>query len=88
MNDLCRQQISSSALAVEEKIAVVMRDIVGQLGSIVDNYEAEFDETNKDNYKKGLFMHVDGRLEREMAEVGSTVLSELHNEAPRYLIGE
>ena len=73
---------------MEEKIAVVMRDIVGQLGSVVDDYEAEFDEKNVDNYKRGLFVHVDGRLEKEMAQVGNAALSELHNEAPRYLISE
>lgn len=67
---------------------MVMRDIVGQLGSVVDDYEAVFDEKNTDNYKRGLFVHVDGRLERKMAQVGNDVLSKLHNEATKYLIGE
>ena len=88
LNELCRQQISSSVLAVEQKIAVVMRDIVGQLGSVVDGYEAEFDEKSTENYKNGLFVYIDGKLEQELAQVGSAALSELHNEAPRYLIGE
>ena len=86
--ELCRQQITSSARRVEEKIAVVMRDVVGQLGSVVDGYEATFDEDNTENYKRELYVYVDEKLEQELSQVGSTALSELHNEAPRYLIGE
>ena len=88
MNELCRQQISSAALDVEQKIAVVMRDVLGQLGTVVDGYEATFDEKDTENYKRGLYAFVDGKLEQELAKVGSTALSELHNEAPRYLIGK
>lgn len=73
---------------MEEKIAVVMRDVVGQLGSVVDDYEATFDEDNTENYKRDLYVYVDEKLEQELSQVGSTALSELHNEAPRYLIGE
>ena len=73
---------------MEQKIAEVMRDIVGQLGSVVDDYAADFDENDTDNYKRQLFVHVDERLEQEMAQAGDSVLSELHNEAPRYLISE
>ena len=73
---------------MEQKIAVVMKDIVGQLGSVVDGYDVEFDENNTETYKTGLFRFVDERLEREMALVGTQALSELHNEAPRYLIGK
>jgi hypothetical protein len=75
-------------LAVEQKIAVVMRDVLGQLGTVVDRYEATFDEKDTENYKRGLYVYVDKELEQELANVGSTVLSELHDEAPRYLIGK
>ena len=75
-------------LAVEQKIAIVMRDVLGQLGTVVDRYEATFDESDTENYKRGLYVYVDKELEEELAKVGSTALSELHNEAPRYLIGE
>ena len=73
---------------MEQKIAVVMRDVLGQLGKVVDRYEATFDENDTENYKRGLYVYVDKELEQELANVGSTALSELHDEAPRYLIGE
>lgn len=88
LNDLCRQQLSSAVLAVEQKIAVVMRDVLGQLGMVVDRYEATFDEKDTENYKRGLYVYVDKELEQELANVGSTALSELHDEAPRYFIGK
>ena len=75
-------------LAVEQKIAVVMRDVLGQLGAVVDRYEATFDENDTGNYKRGVYVYVDKELEQELAKVGSTALSELHDEAPRYFIGE
>lgn len=88
MNELCRQAINSSALAVEQKIAEVMKSVIGQLSSVVDSYEAEFDEQNTEAYKRGLYVHVDGELEQQLTQVGSAALSELYNEAPRFLISE
>ena len=75
-------------LAVEQKIAVVMRDVLGHLGTVVDRYEATFDENDTETYKRGLYVYVDQELEQELANVGSTALSKLHDEAPRYLIGK
>ena len=73
---------------MEQKIAVVMRDVLGQLSTVVDHYEATFDENDTENYKRGLYVYVDKELEQELANVGSTALSELHDEAPRYFIGK
>ena len=73
---------------MEKKIAVVMRDVLGQLGSVVDRYDGAFNENDTENYKIGLFEFVDKELEEELSKVGSNALSELHNEAPSYLIGE
>ena len=88
LREQCRQQISSATLAVEQKIAVVMKDVLEQLGSVVDGYKATFVEDNPVSYKDGLYIYVNEKLEQKLAMVGSTALSELHNEAPKFLIGE
>ena len=74
--------------AVEQKIAEVMGGVLGQLGRVVDRYETTFDENDTENYKRGLYVYVDKELEQELTKVGSTALNKLHDEAPRYLMGE
>ncbi len=84
-----QQVISTTATAVEQKVAVAMRDIEGQLLPIVDGFRGvNFDPSHCATYKEGLCEWVDGQLVKELGKVGGASLGAMHDQAQQKLIGE
>ncbi len=83
-----QQVISTTATAVEQKVAVAMRDIEGQLLPIVDGFRGvNFDPSHCATYKEGLCEWVDGQLVKELGKVGGASLGAMHDQAQQKLIG-
>ena len=82
------QLISQTVAQVERSVAVAMTDILSQLPTIVDRFDADFDLSRVATYKDGLFRFMDSRLVEEMGHVGTSTLSHVYDEAQAKMIGE
>lgn len=89
LKDYSQQLISSTATAVEQKVAVAMRDIETQLHPIVDGFRGvDFDPGHPSSYKQGLCEWVDVQLVQELGKVGGAPLGAMHDQTQQKLIGE
>jgi len=83
------QLISSTATAVEEKVAIAMRDIEGQLKPIVDSFrDKQFDPGHTETFKESLCQWVDNGLVEELGKVGDGSLGAMHDQAQQKLISK
>ncbi len=88
LKDHGQQLISSTATAVEQKVAVAMKDIETQLLPIVDGYRGvDFDPGHCASYKQGLCEWVDVKLVQELGKVGGASLGAMHDQTQQKLIG-
>ncbi len=88
LRELGQQLISTTATAVEQKVAIAMRDIEGQLLPIVDGFRGvDFDPGHCATYKEGLCEWVDEQLVKELGKVGGASLGSMHDQAQQKLIG-
>ena len=88
MAESCREKAKTTALDVEQKLTLGMKDVVSQMGEIVDHYDDHFDPASVETYKHGLCEYLDASLVEEFEKVGATVLGRVYEETQRSLIGQ
>ena len=65
-----------------------LRDLLTQLPSLVDLYQAPFDPSDPAPYKAGLFSHFEEQLSAELQRASAAAVAVMYEETKTKLIGE
>ena len=82
------QLVSMAIEKVTSSLSLAMRDLLTQLPSLVDLYQATFDPSDPAHYKEGLFVHFEQQLSAGLDRASSAAVAGMYRETQDQLIGE
>ena len=82
------QLVSVAMENVSTSLSKAVRDLLSQLPTLVDQYEASFDPNDLAQYKEGLFAHFEEQLSAELERASAAAVAGKYEDTWARLIGE